>query len=81
MLCALRTLDGSRHAASTVISGSKPIDLHAELDRGVGDQAADRAEADDAERAVRQLDAGELLLAVLDPRLEVAARGHRARAT
>ena len=25
MLCALRTLDGSRHAASTVISGSKPM--------------------------------------------------------
>ena len=25
MLLALRTLDGSRHAASTVISGSKPM--------------------------------------------------------
>ena len=45
--------------------------LHAELDRGVGDEAADGAEADDAERAMRQLDAGELLLAVLDPRFQI----------
>ena len=52
-------------------------DLHAELDRRVGDQAADRAEADDAERALRQLDAGELLLPLLDARFEVRRRRPR----
>src|SRR5258708_7476609 len=36
--------------------------VHPELDRRVGDQAPDLAEADDAERLLRQLDARELLL-------------------
>jgi hypothetical protein len=66
-LCALCTLDGSRHAASTVISGSKPTTFIPSLiayrrpgcrsPRGRGSQ-----------RAARQLDAGERLLAVLDLR-------------
>ena len=53
--------------------------LHAELDRGVGDEAADRPEADHAERAMRQLDAGELLLAVLAPSTRDRRRRGRAR--
>ncbi len=79
MPCALRTLEGRRQAASTVISGSNPIDLHSELDRRVGDDASDRAEADDPQRPARQFHARELLLPVFD----AAARDPvcRARAT
>src|SRR5258706_16031198 len=40
--------------------------VHPELDRRVGDQAPDLAEADDAERLLGQLDPGELLLLRLD---------------
>ena len=40
--------------------------LHAEAQRGVGDFDADGAEADDAERAARQFEADEVLLALLD---------------
>ena len=40
--------------------------VHAELDRRVGDQATDLAQADHAQRAAGQLVAGEALLAVLD---------------
>ena len=54
--------------------GIETDDLHAELDRHVGDQAADRAQADDPERTMRQLDARELLLAVLDMALEIWRR-------
>ena len=60
------TCDGRLQAASTVISRVVAEHVHAELDRGVGDQAADLAEADDAERVAGELEAGEGLLAVLD---------------
>ena len=46
-------------------------DIHPELDGGVRDQAADGAEAEDAERAPRELDAGKLLLGVFDLAVEV----------
>ncbi len=44
---------------------------HAEQVRCIGDFDADRAEADDAERAARQLVADELLLALLDRLVEL----------
>ena len=53
--------------------------VHAELDRRVGDQAADLAEADDAQRVPGQLEAGEGLLAFLDRRARCPARPGRAR--
>ncbi len=40
--------------------------VHAQLDRGIRNQAADSAQTDDAEHVVRQLDTGEMLLAFLD---------------
>ena len=55
--------------------------VHAELDRGVGHQAADLAEADDAERLAGQLEAGEGLLAVLDRLVEVGRAPGRAAST
>ena len=56
MEAARFTAEGRRHALSTVISRIVAQHLHAELDRGVGDQPADRAQADHAQRAARQLD-------------------------
>ena len=57
--------------------------VHAELDGGVGDQAADLAEADHAERVTCQLDAGVALLAGLDLPVHVGRRrverGHEAQ--
>ncbi len=53
--------------------------LHAELDRGVGDQAADGAQAHDAERPLRQLDPGELFLALLDELVELRSVRLQAR--
>ena len=55
--------------------------VHAQLDRGVGHQAADLAQADDAQRVAGQLEAGEVLLAVLHRLVHVGHRRHRAPAT
>ena len=55
-----------------------PEYVHAKTDRRIGDEAADLAQADDAEGVPRELDAGEVLLLVLDPlrqRSVVAAQG------
>ena len=49
--------------------------VHAELDRRVGDQTADLAETDDAERLARQFDAGELFLAIFDDFVEIGGIG------
>ena len=44
---------------------------HAELDRGIGNEAADGAKSDDAQCFSGQLDPGEALLAFLDALLEI----------
>ena len=49
--------------------------VHAQPDRRVGHQAADLAQADDAQRVARQLDAGEGLLARFDALAEIRRRG------
>ncbi len=66
----------ARRQAPRRVDGDLRIEadhLHPELDRGVGDEAADGAEPDDSQRAIWQLDAGKLLLAVLDPLFQVAS--------
>ena len=55
--------------------GVEADDLHPELDGGIGDQAPSRAQPDDAEGAVRKLNARELLLALFDVPLELFAAG------
>ena len=60
---AFFTFDDSCHAPFDRQARVEPDDVHAEADRGVGHQAADGAEADDAERAARQLESREVLLA------------------
>ena len=56
-------------------------DLHAELDGGVRNEAAHRAQPDDAERALRQLHPGKLLLALLDARFEKSSAAASSEAT
>ena len=76
LLDARRKLPGTLHGDRGVVAEH----LHAQLERGVCDLDADRAEADDAERALRQLEADELLLAGLDGLVELLARAlQRAR--
>jgi hypothetical protein len=55
--------------------------VHAQLDRRVGHQAADLAQADHAQRVPGQLEPGEGLLAVLDPLVQVGVAASRPRRT
>ncbi len=66
LLDARRQLPGALHRDLRIVAEH----LHAQAERRVGHLDADRAEADDAERAARQLVADELLLALLDRLLD-----------
>ncbi len=73
LLDAVR-LAHARRQAPRRIDGDLGIEadhLHPEPDGGVGDEAADRAEPDDPQRAAGQLHAGKLSLALFDASLEV----------
>ena len=78
---AVRLLDRGRQAPGRVDGDLRVVadHVHAQLDRGVGDQAADLAQPDHAEGVPGQLVAGEGLLARLDPCLQLRVVRRRAR--
>ena len=76
-----RTLDGSRHAASTVISGSKPITFMPSLIAVSATRLPIAPRPMTPSVRLRQLDAGELLLALLDLRFEVRRVGRSSAST
>ncbi len=73
---AVRLPDLGRQAPRRVDSDFRiiAVHIHAQLDRRVRDQAADLAQSDDAEHMLRQLDSGEVLLAVLDRLTDLLVR-------
>ena len=75
MLPARFTFEGSRHAASTVISGSKPTTFMPSLIAVSATRLPMAPSPMIPSVRLRQLDAGELLLAVLDLALEIGSGG------